>query len=149
MENVETSVKIKCLIDMALRSEISWQTLDFLIDGLTPTLNKSKQIIKAMLKEFERHQSICQTKRSNDGFSEDVIEIDEDQYNDEIKTFQGKNSEEDRILITEQRKCPEEGQTNVKSEDMLHIDNEIDFLNVSDHNKSESNSCGAESENAL
>ena len=67
MENVETSVKIKCLIDMALKGEISWQTLDFLFDGLTPTLNKSKQIIKAFLKEFEAHQAICLiNNRSND-----------------------------------------------------------------------------------
>ena len=130
MENVETSVKIKCLIDMALKGEISWQTLDFLFDGLTPTLNKSKQIINVLLKEFEKHQSICLIKRSNDDndLSEDVIEIDEDQSTTEL---------------VDQRVTLEEGLNVMKSEDQISEDNKID---LSGQDRSENNYCGAESE---
>ena len=130
MENVETSVKIKCLIDMALKGEISWQTLDFLFDGLTPTLNKSKQIINVLLKEFEKHQSICLIKRSNDDndLSEDVIEIDEDQSTTEL---------------VDQRVTLEEGLNVMKSEDQISEDNKID---LSGQDRSENNFCGAESE---
>ena len=81
MENVDTSTKIKCLIQMALKNEISWHTLHSIINELTPTLEKSKQIIKALLKEFENHKLICFINRSDGGndISEDVIEIDENQ----------------------------------------------------------------------
>ena len=65
METFDTSSKIKCLIEMALKGEISWLAIDPV--KLTPTLEKARQIIKILLKEFEKHQSICTLKTSNDG----------------------------------------------------------------------------------
>ena len=55
--SISLSTKIKCLIDMALNNEISWLTLNSLINNLAPTLEKSKEIIKIILKEFQEFQS--------------------------------------------------------------------------------------------
>ena len=81
METLDTSFKIKFLIEMALQGEISWHALDPVINRLTPTLEKSRQIIRILLKEFETHQLICIMNTTNDGnnLSEDIAEIDEDE----------------------------------------------------------------------
>ena len=81
METPDTSVKIKFLIEMALQGEISGLALDSVINRLTPTLEKSRQIIRILLKEFETHQSICIMNATNDGInlSEDITKIDEDE----------------------------------------------------------------------
>ena len=80
MEKYDASNKITCLIEMALKGEISSLNLDLLIDGLTPTLEKSRQIIRILLKEFERHQLICKVKKADGDidFSDYFVEIDED-----------------------------------------------------------------------
>ena len=57
MEIVYTSTKITCLIEMALKGENSWLTLGLLIDGLTPTLARSREIIRILWKELETHQN--------------------------------------------------------------------------------------------
>ena len=96
MEKFDASNKITCLIEMALKGEISWLILHSLIDGLTPSLESSRQIIKTMLKEFETHQSICLMMKSEDDnlISNDIIEIDEDlSINDESKIIQKSYSE--------------------------------------------------------
>ena len=93
MERFDTSNKIICLIEMALKSEISWQTLHSAVNGLAPTLEKSKQIITILLEEFETHQSKCVMNRSNNGI--DLIEFDDDpSIPDETKIIQQSNSEE-------------------------------------------------------
>ena len=63
MDRFDTSNKIICLIEMAFQGEITWLILYSLIDGLTPNLESSRQIIKVMLKEFESHQTMCQMKK--------------------------------------------------------------------------------------
>ena len=52
MEKFDASKKITCLIEMALKGEITWLNIDLLIDRLTPNLEISRQIIRALLKEF-------------------------------------------------------------------------------------------------
>ena len=42
---------------MALNSEITWIELSNILEDLTPTLEKSKQLNKVFLKEFEALQS--------------------------------------------------------------------------------------------
>ena len=37
--------RVEGVIVMALKNEISWQMLDLLLEELTPTLEKSKQVI--------------------------------------------------------------------------------------------------------
>ena len=104
LETVNTSAKIKCLIEMALKGEITWHNLDSIINKLSPTLEKSKLIIRALLEEFKNHQSICSMKQS-----EEIIEIDENHYNtDEGTLFHEKISEKDEIEFIEESQLSKE-----------------------------------------
>ena len=85
MEKFDASNKITCLIEMALKGEIAWLILDSLIDGLTPNLESSRQVIKVMLKEFESHQTMCQMKKSNDYIATNNTE---QQYNTEVEIIE-------------------------------------------------------------
>ena len=74
--------KIKLLVNMALKGEISWINLTSLMDDLTPTLKKSKKVNKILLKELETLQSKLKEKQFNvrgmQGSAEpEVINIDE------------------------------------------------------------------------
>ena len=69
--SISPSTKIKCLIDMALNNEISWLTLNSLIDNLAPTLEKSREIIKIILNEFQIYQS----KQSQTGDPGEKVEL--------------------------------------------------------------------------
>ena len=52
----DVATKIRCLMDMAMKSEISWTILESLFDELTPSLEKLKQVVKVLLKEFQALQ---------------------------------------------------------------------------------------------
>ena len=74
--------KIKLLVNMALKGEISWINLTSLMDDLTPTLKKSKKVNKILLKELETLQSKFKQKqcyvKGMHGYAEpEVINIDE------------------------------------------------------------------------
>ena len=128
MEALNTSAKIKFLIEMAHRGEISWLALDPVLNRLTDSLEKSRQIIRILLKELDTHQSSCLTKRSNDGndLSEDITEIDEDQsITDEVKINQRSFSEDVGIVFDEEMQYPEQ-LTKIRSKEMARIDNEQD-----------------------
>ena len=75
MEIVEVSRKIKCLIEMALKGEISWFNLGLLIDGLTPTLARSREIIRILWKELETHQNSEFTQVKNHTSAKFAIEV--------------------------------------------------------------------------
>ena len=49
----DAASRIEGVIIMALKSEISWKMLDFILEELTPTNDKSKQVIKILLKEMQ------------------------------------------------------------------------------------------------
>ena len=135
METFDTSSKIKCLIEMALNGEISWFAIDPV--KLTPTLEKARQIIKILLKEFETHQSICAIKASNDNYGIDYKEdICEDQsITEEVKIIQESNYEEVGIDFTE-KKLVSEQLMKIRSEEMFSAESEQDFtkeaLEISD-----------------
>ena len=146
MESINTLAKIKCLLEMALKSDISWLTLQSIINELTPTLEKSKEINKALLKEFENHQSICLIQRSddNDAISEDVFEIDANQsIADSFITIQGQDSDEDVIQTLDERKSSKT-LSNTKSNDIISEDKEYDSSNVNEHDNYISNFSEAE-----
>ena len=42
-------MKIECFIDSALKKEMSWDILASVIDNMTPTLDKSKEVISILL----------------------------------------------------------------------------------------------------
>ena len=93
--SVSPSAKIKCLIDMALTNEISWLTLSYLIDNLAPTLKKSKEIIKIILKEFEEFQS---KQFKNDQEREQVSQM----LNEEENQSTSKDILEEDIIESEE-----------------------------------------------
>ena len=41
----DLSIRIGCIIDTAIKKEISWTTLASILNEMTPTLSKSKQVI--------------------------------------------------------------------------------------------------------
>ena len=58
--------KMKCFINMALKNTISWKALAILLDELTPTFDKSKQLNRILLKELESVQSKSQNQILDD-----------------------------------------------------------------------------------
>ena len=64
ISNSGASLRIEGVIIMALKNEISWKMLDFILEELTPTLNKSKQVIKMLLKELQALQSSIQKMKA-------------------------------------------------------------------------------------
>ena len=103
MENVGNSIKIKCLIDMALKGEISWTILASFLDEVSTTLLESKQVIKILLKNLENlTENMDSTMKE---IEQDVVLKDmllkncdsEDfrlveQYKDQLYTFVGDSS---------------------------------------------------------
>ena len=51
------NVNFSYLINAALQAEITWDVLEDLLDDLTPTLEKSKQLNKVFLNELKTLQS--------------------------------------------------------------------------------------------
>lgn len=45
----DLSIRIGCIIDTAIKKEISWTTLASILNEMTPTLSKSKQVINILL----------------------------------------------------------------------------------------------------
>ena len=94
--------------------------------------DSARQMNRILLKEFEKHQSVCTMNKLDDVKPKSMIETDEDQS----------------IQIIEQRNYPAEKIMNLKSEDLSlnHFDNEI-YLIANEHDESQSNSYGTASEN--
>ena len=77
-ENIK--VRIQCFIDSALKKEMSWDILASVIDDMTSTLDKSKEVIKILLeiireKEKPIHEEL-QIMKSNDSMDQ-IIETEE------------------------------------------------------------------------
>ena len=65
-------------IKMALENNFSWTTLAFMLDEMTPTLSKTKQLVKVLLEELQKlqkeHQQMVQNPSQP---NEDEVEIQE------------------------------------------------------------------------
>ena len=86
------------LINCTLDGKIAWKTLQFLLNDLTPTLPKAKELLKIMLKEFEtfhrkskENKMIKETNQNDDeselkdeAVDENSLEHDEDDNDFEI-----------------------------------------------------------------
>ena len=59
----KSSLYFTSSIDQALQNNISWETLAFLLDELTPTLTKSKELNKVLLKQLEQLHINLQEKQ--------------------------------------------------------------------------------------
>ena len=45
--------KVNYFIEMVIKKEFSWATLSIILDEMTPTLKRSKQVIKILLQILE------------------------------------------------------------------------------------------------
>ena len=55
--SLATKVDFRYFISLALQSKMSWEGLAFVLDDLASTLPKSKEIIRALLKELQKCKS--------------------------------------------------------------------------------------------
>ena len=71
---------IECFIDSALKKVMSWDILASVIDNMTSTLNKSKEVIKILLgiirDKEEPIDEELQIMKSNDSMDQ-IIETEE------------------------------------------------------------------------
>ena len=76
-------MKIQCFIDSALKKEMSWDILDSIIDNMTSTLDKSKEVIKILLEIIhDKEEPIdkdLQIKESNDNMDQNPTNIEREE----------------------------------------------------------------------
>ena len=74
---------IECFIDSALKKVMSWDILASVINNMTPTLDKSKEVIKILLQiihdKEETIDELFENKNSNDSMDQNppIIETEE------------------------------------------------------------------------
>ena len=59
----KSSLYFTSSLDQALQNNISWETLEALLDELTPTLAKSKELVKILLKQLQQFHKNFQEKQ--------------------------------------------------------------------------------------
>ena len=85
--NQSEKVNFKYFIKLAIKKEITWKALEDLFDDLTPTLIKSKQLNKALLKELQnQNQNLAQVEFKSKLFQQDNDE-EFDQSNVKFNTY--------------------------------------------------------------
>ena len=85
----EIKVKIGCFIDAALKEEIPWSTLDKFLYKMTPSLERSREVIRVILRIIrEKQQPITESEVKPEKVQNlnenDVIEIDDEDESYEI-----------------------------------------------------------------
>ena len=108
----ETKVDFHCLIQSAVRQDISWKTLIVFLTDLTTTLETSMEVIKILVEELEiwvaKAKSGVNTVRDNSSINEISIE----------------NFESDQITLTStpvKNNSQNEGLVNLESEDEVIV----------------------------
>ena len=130
MEMTEGNSKmISNMIRLVFEREITWETLESILDDMSSTLAKSKQVIKLLIDELKAFDS----KSPNEVIRSDIVETEsnpmkskdgqiiadpaksgiedfEDCVNDsdEVKSIHENNSEEDTTEIIEEKKTSAE-----------------------------------------
>ena len=85
----EIKVKIGCFIDAALKEEIPWSTLEKFLYKMTSSLERSKEVIKVLLRiirELQQPFNDSEIKHEKVHYLDEneVIEIDREDESDEI-----------------------------------------------------------------
>ena len=128
METVDASTKMKCLIDKALKGQLSWPALDSLINRLiclamkqevswtvlasflyevSPTIVKSKQIIRILLKIYENltdnfDSTMKKARKDTAIFDESYLKRIEEEI--ALKDISLKNCDSEGFRLVEQYK---------------------------------------------
>ena len=117
--------KIICFLDAALEKQIPWIVLENFMDELTPSLEKSKQVIKILLEIIQDDQKSNIEKRKNDLSHEQSNSV---------------GGAEEKIEIIEEKKASEEVMQ------MTILDNEHDISKVNEDKTSKSDFREADSD---
>ena len=94
-ENIN-KMKIECFIDSALKKQMSWDILASVIDNMTPTLDKSNEVIIILLDiihDKEEPGSVFQDK-------EQLLDISIEVSEDSCIDFENKSQIEEVLLET-------------------------------------------------
>ena len=84
--NQSEKVNFKYFIKLAIQKEITWSALEDLFDDLTPTLIKSKQLNKALLKELQnQNQNLAHIESKSKLFQQ--VDNDEALYQSNEKSY--------------------------------------------------------------
>ena len=90
MTTEEIKVKIGCFIDAALKEEIPWSTLEKFLNKMTQSLEKSREVIKVLLRIIRENQkpidteSEIKSEKTQNCDENEVIEIDKEGESDDI-----------------------------------------------------------------
>ena len=91
----DIKMTIAYFVDAALKKQIPWSVLENFLDKMTPSLEKSKQVIKILLEIIQDDKESNIDKVTND--------LNHDQPNSvEVVTVDEVNSEEEEIEIIEE-----------------------------------------------
>ena len=123
----DASSRIETVIVMALKNEISWKMLDSILDELTPTLDKSKQVIKLLLKEMQALQSSFQKMKAECDCqkmieSADAVKDSEQECHKEVKNIEPVCQLENENNLSQD---DEDMISDVPKDDASESDNEI------------------------
>ena len=99
-------------INLALSNKVPWKTLDVILDDLTPTLDKSKQLNKALLKELQNQtnvsqdeQDISQTQTNVSSQSLDKNQFETEMFENEEIPHQYEGKYDEKVVEENELKC--------------------------------------------
>ena len=104
-ENIK--VKIECFIVFSLKKEMSWDILNSIINNMTPTLDKSKEVIRILLDIIHDKEEPIDGRIENSD-SNYKIELEEkvnDYVTNDCKFFQDKEQFLDRSIEVSKDSC--------------------------------------------
>ena len=90
------NVNFSYLINAALKTEITWDALEDLLDDLTPTLEKSKQLNKVFLNEVK----ILQSQKKEIDFRFKAENFKDDEIFDEVLKVEDESTYEQNEIDT-------------------------------------------------
>ena len=74
----ETTVQFDYFISLALQNNLPWNSLTLILDDLTPTLSKSKDVVKVLLEELQRlhlklQREDCNSESVKDNSNDNIL----------------------------------------------------------------------------
>ena len=129
---------------MALQNNLPWNSLALILDDLTPTLSKSKDVIKVLLEELQRLHLKLQRKNFNTESVKDTSLVQGEPYEDEEISIEsenlgGKSAEFESQLENLDKSENESLKEGFDSEvSKTHSDTEIEEINEDFHETVES-----------
>ena len=131
----DASSRIEVVIMMALKNEISWKVLNLILEELTPTLDKSKQVVKILFKELQTLQSSFQKVKAQCVCHKTIESYDENVT--ESKKSEENTRNESNDLETGMSFCNVNEEQTYDQSFALKDDNEIESISNVGQNTSE------------